>query len=114
MNGVGVLRDRFVRGLLAMAIVGVGAAMLCWPAHLDAHDRWGFQISCGSGLAADYGQAAAAGEDAGVDYVDRCRSAVRQRQVWAAALVTLGGAGAVASAWPGQRRRRPAPPEVAH
>jgi hypothetical protein len=108
MNGIGVLRDRFSLGLMAMVVVGVGAVMLCWPVRLDAHDRWGFQISCGSGLGSDDGQATAARDDAegARDYVDGCHSAVLQRRVWAATLVTLGGAGAAASAWVGQRGRK--------
>jgi hypothetical protein len=107
MKGVGVLRDRFVLGLTAMAVIGVGAVMLCWPVHLDAHDRWGFEISCGSGLSADDGQAAAADDDAGAgsDYVDRCHSAVQHRRLWAAALVTLGVAGAAANVWASPPRR---------
>ena len=108
MNGVGVLRDRFVLGLMAMVVVGVGVVLLCWPVRLDAHDRWGFRISCGSGLGADDGQATAARDDAedGRDYVNRCHSAVLEHRIWAATLVTLGGAGAVANAWAGQRGRR--------
>ena len=123
-KGVGLLRDRVVLFLMAMVIVGVGAVMLCWPALLDAYDRFGFQVSCGSGLVADYGQAAAARDDAeaepappgehrrqgetNTDYVDRCHSVVRQRRAWAATLATLGGAAAVASVWTGRRGRKPA------
>jgi hypothetical protein len=123
-GGVGVLRDRLVLFLMAMVIVGVGAVMLCWPAHLDAYDRFGFQVACGSGLAADDGQATAARDDAAAeqappgehprqgetttDYVERCHSVVRHRRVWAATLMTLGGAAAVASVWAGRRSRKPA------
>jgi hypothetical protein len=123
-RGVGVLRDRLVLFLMAMVIVGVGAVMLCWPAHLDAYDRFGFQVACGSGLAADDGQATAARDDAAAeqappgehprqgetttDYVERCHSVVRHRRVWAATLMALGATAAVASVWAGRRSRKPA------
>jgi len=107
MSTIGALRDRFVLGLLAMVVVGVGVVMLCWPVHLDAYDRWGFQISCGSGLATDDSQAAAADGEAGAhrDDVDRCHAAVRHRRVGATVLLILGGAGATANAGIARRRR---------
>jgi hypothetical protein len=96
-----LLRDRFVLTLIALAVLVVGGFALFWSVSLDDFDRWGFRISCGTGLVADYGQAEIADQhrpsDAGADdYVAACRSAVWERRAWAVPVVLLGLGGSMA------------------
>jgi hypothetical protein len=103
MKWVGVLRDRFTIGVIAAAVILVGVIALQWQVHLAAYDRWGFHIGCGTGLQADYDQAAradgAAGADgstARTDYAGECRSAITWRRAAAGTLVLIGVAGLIA------------------
>ena len=84
MKWVEVLRDRFTIGVIAAVAIVVGIIALQWQVHLDAYDRWGFHIGCGTGLRADYDQATraddAAGPTASADYTGQCQSAI----VWRA------------------------------
>jgi hypothetical protein len=100
MKWVEVLRDRFTIGLIAAAVILVGVIALQWQVHLAAYDRWGFHIGCGTGLQADYDQAAraddAAGSTARTDYTGQCRSAIVWRRAAAGTLVLLGVAGLIA------------------
>jgi hypothetical protein len=100
MKWVEVLRDRFTIGLIAAAVILVGVIALQWQVHLAAYDRWGFHIGCGTGLQADYDQAARA-DDAAIstarnDYTGQCRSAIVWRRAAAGTLVLLGVAGLIA------------------
>jgi hypothetical protein len=95
--------------LVASALIGAGAAGLYWPTTLDAHDRWGFPIGCGSGFSTDYGHAAAADHDAasaGQGYVAECQSAITWRRVWATSLTVTGAVGVIALNLRGRRTRR--------
>jgi hypothetical protein len=96
-----VLRDRFAIGLIAAAVILVGLIALQWQVHLAAYDRWGFHIGCGTGLQADYDQAARADDDAAsptarTDYTGQCRSAIAWRRAAAGTLVLPGVAGLIA------------------
>jgi hypothetical protein len=103
MKWVGVLRDRFTIGVIAAAVVLVGVIALQWQVHLAAYDRWGFHIGCGTGLRADYDQAARADGAAGAaratahtDYTGECRSAIAWRRAAAGTLVLIGVVGLIA------------------
>ena len=100
MKWVEVLRDRFTIGVIAAAAIVVGIIALQWQVHLDAYDRWGFHIGCGTGLQADYDQATraddAAGPTASTDYTGQCQSAIVWRRVAAGSLVLLGVAVSIA------------------
>ena len=98
-----LLRDRFVLTLIALVVLVVGGFALFWSVSLDDFDRWGFRISCGTGLLADYGQAEiadrhplpeAAAEHR--DYVAACGSAVWERRAWAVPVLLLGLGGSMA------------------
>lgn len=94
-----MVRDRFVVALVAIAMLVIGFAALAWTTSLDDYDRWGFRISCGSGLVADYDRAAIADQaeaSASEDYVSNCHSAIWWRRGWGSALVFAGlGTGSV-------------------
>lgn len=92
MKWVAVLRDRVVLALAAVAILVTGLFALYLPTALDDYDKWGFRITCGSALSADYDQAATAdAHAAGVsDYADQCQSAIWWRRGWASTLVLIG------------------------
>lgn len=98
MKWVAVLRDRVVLGLVAVAMLVTGLFALYAPTALDDYDKWGFRIVCGSGLSADYEQAAIADEVATAtgDHVDQCRSAIWWRRGWASTLVLIGASMSIA------------------
>jgi hypothetical protein len=118
MSRAAGLGDRFVFVIVASALIVAGALALYWPTTLDDYDRWGFAISCGSGLSTDYEQAAAADHDsssdqpqtrraAGRSYVGKCHSAIRWRRAWATSLVIIGALGFTALQFRGHRPVRP-------
>lgn len=98
MKWVAVLRDRVVIALVAVAILVTGLFALYLPTALDDYDKWGFRITCGSALSADYEQAATAdAHAAGVgDYADQCQSAIWWRRGWASTLVLVGASLSIA------------------
>lgn len=69
----------FYTGVGCVVVIVAGLLALNFPVFLDAFDRYGFQIKCGTGLGADLSQAAAAGEHT---YVDQCEQAVLVRRLW--------------------------------
>lgn len=81
-----------------MLIVGIGVLLLAgglfalWnPVSIDAYDQWGFQIGCGSGIAADTAQAATADQThQTTDFVNQCGSALTLRRAWSIPAVALG------------------------
>jgi hypothetical protein len=89
---VALLRDRVVLALVAVAILVTGLFALYLPTALDDYDKWGFRITCGSALSADYEQAATADAHAAGagDYADQCQSAIWWRRGWASTLVLIG------------------------
>lgn len=109
------LRSRLVV-LVASTLIGAGAAGLYWPTTLDAHDRWGFPIGCGSAFSADYDHAAAADHEAasaGQGYVAQCQSATTWRRVWATSLAVTGAVGVIALRFRRRRARSSANQQVA-
>ncbi|MGA5465160.1 hypothetical protein [Mycobacterium sp. NPDC050041] len=104
MRLVRAMRDRVTLALVAAAMIGVGFLGLYWSTSLDDFDQWGFRITCGSGFAADYSQAATADAEAAAaetppaqtDYVGRCRSAIWLRRGWTASLMSIGVALSIA------------------
>jgi hypothetical protein len=88
--------------------------VLCWPTRLSAHDHWGYQISCGSGVIPDYEQAAAADDattptegryPAETGYADRCQLTVRRHRLYAVGLALLGALLAALTALGGRSPR---------
>lgn len=102
MTVVRLLRDRFVIGLLATAAIALGIFALLYPVRLDAHDRWGAQIVCGTGIVSDHAQAETTGgvgfpdgalvldPTVHTDYVARCDAATWWRRGWAVTLIVPG------------------------
>jgi hypothetical protein len=78
----------FYLGVLSVVLIAVGLLALNWPVFLDAFDRWGWQIKCGSGFGADLAQAAEA--SGGADYVSQCETALLLRRIWAIPMVAIG------------------------
>lgn len=115
MSRASSLRARLVI-VIASALIGAGAVELCWPTSLEAHDRWGFPIACGSGFSADYDQAAIADHDpvsGGHGYVAECESAISWRRVWATALAAVGAVGLIVLGFLARRARNSTPLRVA-
>ena len=108
-----VLRDRVFIALVAAAILVAGLFALYLPTALDAYDKWGFRIVCGSALSADYEQAAIAdGESADAGgRVDQCTSAIWWRRGWGATLVLVGGGLSIALLVEAARRPATQPAE---
>ncbi len=78
----------FYIGVGCFVLIVTGLLALNFPVFLDAFDQYGFQIKCGTGLASDLSQAAAAaGEHT---YVDQCETAVLVRRLWTIPLVVIG------------------------
>ena len=79
--------------LLAGALVA-----LCFPVYLDSYDRWGIQITCGTGYHSQLLQATIADQQPAqqsrpaTNYVDHCKSAVLHRRV---CVLPAAGLGAV-------------------
>lgn len=114
MSHAPVPRARLVF-VITSALIVAGAVTLFWPTSLDAHDRWGFPIACGSGFSTDYAQAAstdhdttASGQQQGrssAGYVAACESAVTRQRVWATSLAVTGVVGLIALRFRGRRAR---------
>ncbi len=68
-------------------LLGIGLVALNFPVFIDAFDKWGFQIKCGTGYVSDLSQAAAAG----AVHVDQCGTALLVRRLWTIALVAVSG-----------------------
>jgi hypothetical protein len=104
--------------IITSGLVVAGAVALYRPATLDAHDRWGFAIACGTGFSADYAQAEAADHDAvpsgypqtpsigGRGHVAQCQSMIMRRRVWAASLAVIGAVGLIALKFQSRRAHR--------
>ncbi|MCG5432273.1 hypothetical protein LV457_08195 [Mycobacterium sp. MYCO198283] len=67
-------------------LVVVGLVALRFPVLLDAYDKLGIQIDCGTGYLADLDQAGRMGPE----YVDRCHGALLVRRLWAIPLAVAG------------------------
>ena len=95
MRWLGALRDRFSRCVISAGLLVAAVIVLLWPVHLSAYDRWGFQISCGTGLAANDEQAAHTDSDAQPPStrIGQCHSAIAWGRAQAGALALLGGGG---------------------
>ena len=77
----------FYFGVLALALIVVGALALYFPVYIGAYDQFGFQIKCGTGFGTSLTQAA---EASGGDYVSQCERAVMMRRLWSIPMVAIG------------------------
>lgn len=95
-----ILRDPVTVALIAAAVAGIGVLALFWSVKLDAYDRWGIRITCGTALASSYDQAALSDQrppsppQPQGGYVQQCHSAILWRRGGASAAIVLG-----AGAW---------------
>lgn len=69
-------------------LVIIGLFALRFPVYIDDFDQWGWQVKCGSGLSADFAQAAAATN--ADHFVSDCETAVLLRRLWTVPLVVVG------------------------
>jgi hypothetical protein len=76
----------FYIGVLGVAMIAVGLLALNFPVFIDAFDRFGFQIKCGTGYFANLTQAM----DAGDDHVGQCERALMTRRLWTIPLIVVG------------------------
>jgi hypothetical protein len=112
-----LIRDRFAAGLVAAVVALGGVVAFYYPIHLADYDPWGMQIPCGTAVAPDADQAAAADmytantpspqtASGTTQYAAQCNRAVWIRRGWAVPL-TLAGVAVVAMAsagrWPQPR-----------
>jgi hypothetical protein len=76
---------------LGLVLLGAGLLALNFPVFLDAHDKWGAQVECGTGYISNQTQAIAADEAAGTsNFVNECNSALAVRRAWTIPLVAIG------------------------
>lgn len=69
-------------------LVLIGLFAMRFPVYLADFDQWGWQVKCGSGLASDFAQAAAATN--ADSFVRDCETALLMRRLWTVPLVVLG------------------------
>jgi hypothetical protein len=99
---------RFLTLGAGVLLLTIGLLALRLPVFLADFDQWGFQISCGSGLASSVTQAGIA-DSAGTHFVDQCQTAIAMRRAWAvpftvAGMLLIGG---LLVTSPRQRSRTP-------
>jgi hypothetical protein len=98
----GELTTRRLLAMIAVAVlVLVGFFGMWWPVYLSEFDRYGIQISCGTGFVTNLSQAERAG------YSEQCATALLIRRAWSIPLMLGGTAVVMALALRGTRVARP-------